>query len=93
MKWLILFEINDDENTITLRTGPEGKESYIKFDKGAIYQTAPMSTQPEAVVEKEPKVEEVKEEPKKEKKSKKAKEKVEEIVEAEVVEEPTETKE
>ena len=34
-------EINDAENTFVLRTGMEGKESFVKFDKGAIYQTAP----------------------------------------------------
>ena len=35
-------EINNAENTFVLRTGMEGKEdSFIKFDKGAIYQTAP----------------------------------------------------
>ena len=34
-------EIDDSENTFVLRTGMEGKDSYVKFDKGAIYQTAP----------------------------------------------------
>ena len=35
-------EINDAENTFVLKTGMEGKEnSFVKFDKGAIYQTAP----------------------------------------------------
>lgn len=34
-------EINDAENTFVLRTGMEGSESFVKFDKGAIYQTAP----------------------------------------------------
>ena len=34
-------EIDDSENTFVLRTGMPGKESYVKFDKGAIYQTAP----------------------------------------------------
>lgn len=34
-------EINDAENTFVLRTGMEGNESFVKFDKGAIYQTAP----------------------------------------------------
>ena len=35
-------EINDAENTFVLKTGMEGQEnSFIKFDKGAIYQTAP----------------------------------------------------
>ncbi len=38
-----LVEINDAENTIVIETGSdaEGNKSYIKFDKGAIYQTAP----------------------------------------------------
>lgn len=34
-------QINDDENTFVLETGLEGNKSYVKFDKGAIYQTAP----------------------------------------------------
>lgn len=34
-------EINNEENTFVLETGMEGKKSYVKFDKGAIYQTAP----------------------------------------------------
>lgn len=34
-------EINDAENTFVLETGTEDKKSFIKFDKGAIYQTAP----------------------------------------------------
>lgn len=35
-------EINDAENTFVLKTGMDGKEnSFLKFDKGAIYQTAP----------------------------------------------------
>ena len=34
-------QINDGENTFVLETGLEGNKSYIKFDKGAIYQTAP----------------------------------------------------
>lgn len=34
-------EINDAENTFVLETGTEDKKSYVKFDKGAIYQTAP----------------------------------------------------
>ena len=34
-------EINDAENTFVLETGTDDKKSYIKFDKGAIYQTAP----------------------------------------------------
>ena len=34
-------QINDAENTFVLETGLEEDKSYIKFDKGAIYQTAP----------------------------------------------------
>lgn len=34
-------EINDVENTFVLETGTDDKKSYVKFDKGAIYQTAP----------------------------------------------------
>lgn len=34
-------EINDAENTFVLETGTDVKKSYVKFDKGAIYQTAP----------------------------------------------------
>jgi preprotein translocase subunit YajC len=34
-------QINDDENTFVLETGLEQNKSYVKFDKGAIYQTAP----------------------------------------------------
>lgn len=33
-------QINDGENTFVLETGLEGNKSYVKFDKGAIYQTA-----------------------------------------------------
>ena len=53
-------EIDDSENTFVLRTGMEGKESFVKFDKGAIYQTAPANPKQE-------KKEEVKEEKKEEK--------------------------
>ena len=34
-------EINDAENTFVLETGTDDNKSYVKFDKGAIYQTAP----------------------------------------------------
>lgn len=37
-----LYEINDEENTIVLETGTDEKKSYVKFDKAAIYQTAPV---------------------------------------------------
>lgn len=33
--------INDAENTFVLETGSDDNKSYVKFDKGAIYQTAP----------------------------------------------------
>lgn len=77
-------EINNAENTFVLRTGMEGKESFVKFDKGAIYQTAP------ANVETQPK-EEVKAEEKKSTKKATAKKekKVEEVVEAPATEEKT----
>lgn len=40
-----VVEINNDENTFVLETGMEsGGTSYVKFDKGAIYQTAPASS-------------------------------------------------
>ncbi len=42
-------EINDSENTFVLETGCDERKSYVKFDKGAIYQTAPAKTEePEA---------------------------------------------
>lgn len=34
-------EINDAENTFVLETGTDDNKSFVKFDKGAIYQTAP----------------------------------------------------
>ena len=34
-------EINDAENTFVLETGLDDRKSFVKFDKGAIYQTAP----------------------------------------------------
>lgn len=36
-----IVQINDDENTFVLETGLEENKSYVKFDKQAIYQTAP----------------------------------------------------
>ena len=36
-----VVEINDAENTFVLETGTDANKSYVKFDKGAIYQTAP----------------------------------------------------
>ncbi len=57
-------QINDAENTFVLETGLDGSGSFIKFDKGAIYQTAP--AQGNAV---EAPVAEIKEEPAKEEKA------------------------
>lgn len=36
-----VVEINDAENTFVLETGTSENKNYVKFDKGAIYQTAP----------------------------------------------------
>ena len=36
-----VHEINNAENTFVLETGTDENKSYVKFDKGAIYQTAP----------------------------------------------------
>jgi len=58
-------QINDAENTFVLETGLEGNKSYVKFDKGAIYQTAP--AQGSAVAQEETKTEEKKEEVKEDK--------------------------
>ena len=58
-----VVEINDAENTFVLETGTDDNKSYVKFDKGAIYQTAP--AQGSAVEAKEEaKAEEPAEEPK-----------------------------
>ncbi len=73
-------EIDNSENTFVLRTGMEGKESYVKFDKGAIYQTAPAKPVQE-------KKEEVKEEVATPKAKKSTKNAVKEEKPAEVVEE------
>ena len=56
-------EINDAENTFVLETGTDDNKSYVKFDKGAIYQTAP--AQGNAVAAEETKPEETTEEEKK----------------------------
>lgn len=34
----VLVEVNNDENTIVLETGTEDRKSFVKFDRGAIYQ-------------------------------------------------------
>lgn len=36
-----VVQVNDSENTFVLETGLDDNKSYVKFDKGAIYQTAP----------------------------------------------------
>lgn len=69
-------EINDDENTFVLETGMADKKSYVKFDKGAIYQTAPAEGSAVAAKEEEKKAEPA-EQPKEEKKTKKSTKKVE----------------
>ena len=51
-------EVNDAENTFVLETGMEGKKSYVKFDKAAIYQTAPANGTQAVEEVKEEKVEE-----------------------------------
>ena len=51
-------QINDAENTFVLETGLEGNKSYVKFDKGAIYQTAPANGTQTVEEVKEEKVEE-----------------------------------
>ena len=51
-----VVEINDAENTFVLETGKDDAKSYVKFDKGAIYQTAP--AQGSAVAQEEAKAEE-----------------------------------
>ena len=84
-------QINDGENTFVLETGLEENKSYIKFDKGAIYQTAP--AQGNAVEKVEPVkeenkevVEEVKEETVAEEKPKKTRKKKSEEVKEETAE-------
>ena len=52
-------QINDSENTFVLETGTDEHKSYVKFDKGAIYQTAPAQGNAAPVAsKKEEKVEE-----------------------------------
>lgn len=58
----VLVEINNDENTITLETGTADRKSFVKFDRGAIYQVGKQN-QSAPVVE-APKAEEKVEEPK-----------------------------
>ena len=77
-----VVEVNDAENTFVLETGTDAKKSYVKFDKGAIYKTAPANNSAPAKAE-APAVEE---KPAPAKKAKKAV-KVEEPVVEEVKEE------
>ena len=46
-----VVSINDNEGTFVLETGTDDKKSYVKFDKGAIYQTAPKEGSAVAVKE------------------------------------------
>ena len=56
----IVVEINDEENTFVLETGTDENKSFVKFDKLAIYQTAPATEETEVEETAEP-VEEVNE--------------------------------
>lgn len=47
-----VVEINDAENTFVLETGTADQKSYVKFDKAAIYQTAPNQGAAKATEEK-----------------------------------------
>ena len=78
-------QIDNNENTFVLETGMEGKTSFVKFDKAAIYQTAPANA-PVQTKKEEPKKEEPKAEVKaevKEEKPEVVEEKVEETKDAE----------
>ena len=57
-----VVEINNNENTFVLETGLDDKKCCVKFDKGAIYQTAPAEGAAYAKPEEE-KQEEVVEQP------------------------------
>ena len=58
-------EINNNENTFVLETGLDDNKCFVKFDKGAIYQTAPakenVKTEQKAEEKVEAKAEEKKE--------------------------------
>lgn len=58
-----LVEMNEAENTFILETGTEENKCYIKFDKGAIYQTGAAADAPAKEVKAEEKVEKVEEKP------------------------------
>ena len=85
-----VVQINDSENTFVLETGLENNKSYVKFDKGAIYQTAPAEGNAVEKKDEEPK-EEAPAKPKKTRK-KKAEKKAEEVATEEVKEETKEEK-
>lgn len=74
-----VVEINDAENTFVLETGTDDNKSYVKFDKGAIYQTAPAQGSAVEAAENTAAAEEtpVEEENATEKKAKKSKKKLE----------------
>lgn len=78
-----LVEINNAENTIVIETGNDQNKSYIKFDKGAIYQTGSAASATNNVEKKE---EDKKTEAPKDKKGKKAEDNapVEEVKKEEV---------
>ncbi|MBQ0099826.1 MAG: preprotein translocase subunit YajC [Firmicutes bacterium] len=59
-----IAELNDKENTFVLKTGMEGSWSFVKFDKAAIYQTAPANAVVDNSKKDTEKKEEVKEETK-----------------------------
>ena len=75
-----VHEINNAENTFVLETGTDENKSYVKFDKGAIYQTAP--AQGNCVPAKEEKLEDAKADSADVKVEEKAEAKVEEKTEA-----------
>ena len=81
-----VHEINNAENTFVLETGTDENKSYVKFDKGAIYQTAP--AQGNCVPAKEEKPEESKVDSA----DVKVEEKTEAVQEAKVDETPAENK-
>ena len=66
-----VVEINDAENTFVLETGTDDNKSYVKFDKGAIYQTAPAQGNAVEAKEEKPAEEAVVAEPAEEEKTEK----------------------
>ena len=48
----VVAEINNQENTFVLETGTDANKSFIKFDKGAIYQTYSKMSPEEAAAQK-----------------------------------------